>query len=129
MYLCLADSLLPNEAFYPKGCVVVPIDHLDIPDLRLFVFRYDIMELNTAVKPFMFQHLLRIGHRSILYFDPDIQIFSRLDQILRPLQGEASLVLTPHLCAPAEGDVGPNDIGIMRAGIYNLGFLGVSTHR
>jgi hypothetical protein len=34
-------------------------------------------------------------------------------------------VLKPHLRAPAEGDVFPNDIGIMRAGIYNLGFLGV----
>ena len=125
IYLCLADALLPNEGFYPDGCVVVPIADLDIPDLRSFVFRYDIMEVNTAVKPFMFQHLLRMGHETVLYFDPDIQIFSRLDQILEPLQDDASFVLTPHLCAPAEGDAFPDDIGIMRAGIYNLGFLGV----
>jgi glycosyltransferase involved in cell wall biosynthesis len=125
IYLCLADALLPNECFYPPGCVVIPIENLDIPDLRSFVFRYDIMELNTAVKPFMFQHLLRKGHETVLYFDPDIQIFSRLDQILEPLRGGASFVLTPHLCAPAEGDAYPDDIGIMRAGIYNLGFLGV----
>jgi hypothetical protein len=83
------------------------------------------MELNRAVKPFMFQHLLRMGHETVLYFDPDIQILSRLDQILEPLQDGASFVLTPHLCAPAEGDAFPNDIGIMRAGIYNPGFLGV----
>lgn len=125
IYLCLADALLSNQDFYPNDCIVVPIEDLEIPDLRSFVFRYDIMELNTAVKPFMFQHLLRIGHEIVLYFDPDIQIFSRLNQILEPLQDDASLVLTPHLCAPAEGDVFPNDIGIMRAGIYNLGFLGV----
>jgi polysaccharide pyruvyl transferase WcaK-like protein/glycosyltransferase involved in cell wall biosynthesis len=125
LYLCLADGLLPNEGFYPAGCVVVPIEDLDIPDLRSFVFRYDIMELNTAVKPFMFQRLLRMGHEIILYFDPDIQIFSRLKQILEPLQDDASLVLTPHLCAPAEGDAFPDDVTIMRAGIYNLGFLGV----
>jgi hypothetical protein len=43
-------------------------------------------ELNRAVKPFMFQHLLRMGHETVLYFDPDIQIFSRLNQILEPLQ-------------------------------------------
>lgn len=34
-------------------------------------------------------------------------------------------MLTPHLCAPAEGDAFPDDIGIMRSGIYNLGFLRV----
>ena len=97
IYLCLADALLPNEGFYPDGCVVVPIADLDIPDLRSFVFRYDIMELNTAVKPFMFQHLLRMGHAIVLYFDPDIQIFSRLDQVLEPLREGASFVLTPRL--------------------------------
>jgi glycosyltransferase involved in cell wall biosynthesis len=125
IYLCLADALLPNEGFYPDGCVVVPVADLDISDLRSFVFRYDVIELNTAVKPFMFQHLLRMGHETVLYFDPDIQIFSRLDQILELLRDVASFVLTPHLCAPAEGDAFPNDIGIMRAGIYNPGFLGV----
>ena len=34
-------------------------------------------------------------------------------------------MLTPHLCAPAEGGAYPDDIDIMRAGVYNLGFLGV----
>ena len=125
IYLCLADAFLSNEGFYPDDCIVVPMADLDIPDLRSFVFRYDIMEVNTAVKPFMFQHLLRMGHESVLYFDPDIQIFSRLDQILEPLRDGASFVLTPHLCAPAEGAAYPDDIDIMRAGTYNLGFLGV----
>jgi glycosyltransferase involved in cell wall biosynthesis len=125
IYLCLADALLSNGGFYPSGCVVVPIEDLDIPDFRSFVFRYDLMELNTAVKPFMFQYLLRLGHEIVLYFDPDVQIFSRLDQILEALQDDASFLLTPHLCAPAEGDTYPDDIGIMRAGIYNLGFLGL----
>jgi glycosyltransferase involved in cell wall biosynthesis len=125
IYLCLADAPLPNEDFYPEGSIVVPIENLDIPDFRSFVFRYDIMEVNTAVKPFMFQYLLRKDHETILYFDPDIQIFSRLDQILEPLLAGASFVLTPHLCAPAEGDTYPDDVGIMRAGTFNLGFLGV----
>ena len=92
IYLCLADALLPNEGFYPNDCVLVPIEDLDIPDLRSFVFRYDIMEVNTAVKSFMFQHLFRMGHETVLYFDPDIQIFSRLDQILEPMP---RFVLTP----------------------------------
>ncbi len=48
-----------------------------------------------------------------------------MEQILEPLRDGASFVLTPHLCAPAEGAAFPDDIGIMRAGTYNLGFLGV----
>src|SRR5215469_2512117 len=82
LYLCLADALLPDEGFYPRDCIVVPIEDLAIPDFRSFVFRYDVMEVNTAVKPFMFQYLVRQGHEIVLYFDPDIQIFSRLNQIL-----------------------------------------------
>jgi glycosyltransferase involved in cell wall biosynthesis len=125
IYLCLADAVLPDDGFYPEDCVVVSVEELDIPDIRSFLFRYDIMELNTAVKPFMFQYLFRMGHDMVLYFDPDIQVFSRLDQILTLLRDGGSFVLTPHLCAPAEGEAFPDDIGIMRAGIYNLGFLGV----
>jgi glycosyltransferase involved in cell wall biosynthesis len=125
IYLCLADEKLPQHRFYPDDCLVVPISELEIPDFPSFTFRYDIMELNTAVKPYMIQYLMRLSHDAILYFDPDIQIFRRLDEILTPLQGGASFLLTPHLCAPSEGDAFPDDIGIMRAGIYNLGFLGV----
>ena len=123
LYLCLADARLPADDFYPEGCVVVSLEELEIPDLAAFVFRYDIMELNTAVKPFMFLHLLRAGHDTVLYFDSDIQVFSRLDQILAPLQDGASLVLTPHICVPAEGPDFPDDVAIMRTGTYNLGFL------
>jgi glycosyltransferase involved in cell wall biosynthesis len=125
LYLCLADARVSDEGFYPADSVVVPIKELDIPEFRSFVFRYEITELNTAVKPFMFQYLLHRGHQSVLYFDPDVQIFARLDQILEALRGEVSLLLTPHICAPAEGEHYPNDIAIMRAGIFNLGFLGV----
>ena len=56
---------------------------------------------------------------------PTLRCSSRLDQILTPLQEGASFVLTPHLCEPAEGDAYPGDVGIMQAGTYNLGFLGV----
>ncbi len=125
LYICLADRLLPDVAFYPDDCTVVPIEDLNIPDFSSFAFRYEIMEINTAVKPFMFKHLLRKGHQAILYFDPDIQIFSRVEQVLEKLRDGASFALTPHLCRPVEGDGYPDDIGIMRAGIYNLGFLGV----
>ena len=125
LYLCLADKLLPEPGFYPPGCQIITAEDLDIPEFRQFAFRYDIMEFNTAVKPFMFLYLLKHKHDAILYFDPDIEIFSPLDDIVCRLYNGASFVVTPHLLYPSEGDSYPNDVDIMRAGTYNLGFLGV----
>lgn len=125
VYLCLADTLVDDPTFYPHGCKVIPASGLDIPEFDAFSFRYDVMEFNTALKPFMFRHLLALDYGAVLYFDPDIEIFHRLDGVTSALEDGASFVLTPHICRPAEGTAFPDDIGIMRAGTYNLGFLGV----
>ncbi|MCK8785473.1 glycosyltransferase [Roseomonas sp. NAR14] len=124
-YLCLADGRLREPDFYPAGVEVVTASELGIRDFEDFAFRYDIMELNTAVKPFMFLHLLARGHDAVLYFDPDIEIFSPLHPVLDAIEDGASFVLTPHLCHPEEGEHYPGDIGVMQAGVFNLGFLGI----
>lgn len=125
LYLCLADEKVTEADFYPAGCEVVTAESLAIPDFRDFAFRYDVMEFNTAVKPFMIRHLLARGHDSVLYLDPDIEVFAPLAHVFALLDEGASFVLTPHLTRPAERDEFPDDLGIMRAGVYNLGFLGV----
>ncbi|MEJ8859989.1 glycosyltransferase [Variovorax robiniae] len=124
-YLCLADKISSERAFYPDNVEIVLAEDLDIPDFKSFAFRYDVMEFNTALKPFMFRHLLEKEHRSVIYFDPDIEVFRRLEEVCSLLDEGASFVLTPHLTRPAERDMYPDDVGIMRAGIYNLGFLAV----
>jgi hypothetical protein len=125
LYLCLGDKLLTDQNFYPPDCEIIVAEDLEIPEFLKFAFGYNVLEFNTAVKPFMLLHLLRRGHDAVLYFDPDIEIFASLDGITNELIGGASFVLTPHLLGPAEGNSDPDDIGIMRAGVYNLGFLGV----
>ena len=127
LFVCLADRKVDSPGFYDPDWTVVETESLDIPDFPSFAFRYDIMEMNTAVKPFMFQHLLEeLGYDVALYFDPDIEIFHPLESVVGPLRDGASFLLTPHLLSPCEASDGPNDLTIMRAGIYNLGFLGVS---
>lgn len=125
VYLCLADEVLGDVDFYPACCEVVACETLRIPDFRGFAFRYDIMEFNTALKPFMIRHLLARGHDAIVYLDPDIEVYAPLDDVFDRLDAGASFVLTPHLTAPACNDTYPDDLDIMKAGIYNLGFLGV----
>ena len=125
IHLCLADIVLDGDGLYPAGCTITQAHELGVPDFAAFAFRYDVMEFNTALKPFMFRRLLAQDYRSVLYFDPDIEIFRPLAEVTDALAAGAPIVLTPHLCAPSEHGDYPDDIGIMRAGTYNLGFLGV----
>jgi hypothetical protein len=127
LFLCLADRLAETPGLYGRDWTVIEAQDLPIPDFPSFAFRYDIMEFNTALKPFMFLHLLDDhGFDTVIYFDPDIEVFAPLTPVIAALHGGASFLLTPHLCAPNEDRREPNDLMIMRAGAYNLGFLGVS---
>lgn len=83
---------------------------------------YDALELNTAVKPYVFGHLMaQPGVGSVAYLDPDIYVFRPLDAVRAGL-AEAQLMLTPHTLRPLLGDANPNDRDLLRAGVYNLGF-------
>jgi glycosyltransferase involved in cell wall biosynthesis len=125
-YIFLADEVVDVDGFYPDRSRVIPAGKLPIPDFDSFAFQYEIMELNTAIKPTAFINLFNKGYDYVLYFDPDIEVFHPLTSIFDLLDAGASFVLTPHLCSPAEEDSEPNDVVIMRAGIYNLGFLACS---
>jgi hypothetical protein len=101
----------------------VMVEELPLPRKREFLFRYGVMELNTAVKPWMFAHLRDLGHGHVVYLDPDILVVDRLVDIERSLDAGASGVLLPHLTAPIDDGRQPSELDIMRAGAYNLGFL------
>jgi hypothetical protein len=99
------------------------IDAADVgaPFAAMCVY-YDALELNTAVKPYVFKHLLsQPGVRSATYLDPDIYVFRPLDRVREGL-AQAQLVLTPHVTRPLLGDANPNDQALLRSGAYNLGF-------
>src|SRR6185295_7405733 len=49
---------------------------LDLPRRQEFLFRYDVMELSTAVKAYVLQWLFERGHGKVLYLDPDIWVFA-----------------------------------------------------
>ena len=96
-------------------------------DFHTFCFKYSLLELNTAVKPFMFLKLFgEFSYDWVLYFDPDIELYNPLKPVVEALHAGATFVLTPHLLEPAENDAPRDDLDIMRAGTYNLGFLACS---
>lgn len=92
-----------------------------------WIFKHDIVEACTAVKGRMMAHLLAMeGTEKVIYFDPDIAVFHRMDNVLDHLDS-ASILLTPHQIDPnlTEGAVRDNEITSLKYGIYNLGFCGV----
>ncbi len=111
---------------YPEGVEVVEAASLGIADFPSFAFAYDVTEFNTAIKPFLMLRLLERGHRNVLYFDPDIALYRRLDDLLALLEGGASFVLTPHFCTPPSADAPRIEQHVMQTGVYNLGFLAAS---
>jgi glycosyltransferase involved in cell wall biosynthesis len=97
----------------------------DDAERQRLAFIYDVTELCTAVKPLLIQRLLRDGARSVLYFDPDIEIRAPLAD-LWGLAAEHGIVLTPHVLEPIPDDgLSVTDLFVLRAGAYNLGFIGV----
>jgi glycosyltransferase involved in cell wall biosynthesis len=122
----IADRPLPGHCYEQEPFRVVFAEELGIPLFRSFAFRYSIVELNTAVKPYFLAHLGRqSGCDRVCYFDPDILITGRLDDLYRLLR-ENDLVLTPHVTAPIEDSAQPGERHIIESGVYNLGFLGLS---
>jgi len=122
-FLCLVDAPLKMEGLYPDDCQLILASDLGIPDFETFAFQYQLLEINTAVKPFVILRLFEQDYDQVIYFDPDIELFRPLDSVTDALQNGASFVLTPHVCLPADDDWAPNDVTFMQAGIYNLGFL------
>ena len=128
LFLCLAEREHDPTFPIPDGCHVVLPSELGIRDFESFAFRYTVTEFSTAIKPAMFAFLLRqYGFGTVLYFDPDVQIFARSRGVLERLQAGGSFALTPHLCHPPGPRGDPDEIGILRAGAFNLGFLGVQS--
>ncbi len=104
---------------------VVLSEALPIRNSPWFHFKYSVLELSTAVKPFALEYIFEhYAVDQVLYFDPDIAIYGDLDVLTLPLS-ESSIILTPHLTAPLTDARRPTDLDILRSGSYNLGFIGV----
>lgn len=128
LVLALSDLVDDPEALRGEAWdEIMPIDTLGIPDWRRWAFTHDIVELSTAIKPFVLQRLLdRPDCGGVFYFDPDMVLFSRLDDLIGRL-GQSDILLTPHQNKPETGlaEVMDNEISSLKHGIYNLGFIGV----
>src|SRR6185369_1904756 len=72
-------------------------------DIRMPML-YDVTELATALKPWLFRLLLERERIPLLYFDPDIEIFGPVDA-LAELAAKHCLVVTPHTTSPMSREI------------------------
>ncbi len=99
---------------------------LEIPRWLNVSMRYDILELNTAVKPYYLERLFEDYQATkVIYLDPDILLFNPLNAVIRLLDSQMT-VLTPHILQPLDDGYRPAELDLLLAGTYNLGFFAIS---
>lgn len=99
-----------------------------IEDKKSFLFKHNVTELCTAVKPFYAEEIMRRYQADkVIYLDPDILVLESLTPLSELLE-QSSLILTPHQLQPEREDlyIRENEILFLKRGTYNLGFFGVN---
>ncbi|MES2794997.1 MAG: glycosyl transferase [Bacteroidota bacterium] len=106
---------------------LVEVEKLTIEGFADMFDRYNITELNTAVKPFFLQYFYDKypEAQTVSYFDPDIEVFEPLSDLDQNLE-HYSLVLTPHTLSPYPDGLNPKERDLLNTGVFNLGFIGTS---
>jgi hypothetical protein len=125
----LVDAAADPDRWSAERFEVLTLDDIDIGARAVahMAAIYDVAELSTAVKPALLRTLLHRGSGVITFLDPDMELCAPIDEV-EELAKQHHIVLTPHNLEPIAQDDGlPDEPTIMRAGIYNLGFISVST--
>jgi hypothetical protein len=123
-FVVLADRDV-DQQLQAQAFEVIPVEALPIPDVAAFVHRYNAAELSFATKPWALAEMFRRGYDRVIFLDSDIVVYSSLRPMLDMLDS-ASILLTPHFADVREGAAGGSEIGILLAGAYNSGFVGLS---
>lgn len=114
-----ADGPIPELADVAE---VIEAAALGAPVRDMSVY-YEALELNTAVKPFVFRSLMaQAGVDSVTYLDPDIYVFRPLAPVREGL-ARSALCLTPHVTRPLTTPGNPTNEDLASSGRFNLGFL------
>jgi hypothetical protein len=99
-------------------------------EAETWLLGHDVVEACTAVKGRALIHIMsQSDAQKVLYFDPDTAVLNSMQPMIELLE-DYSIVLTPHQVDPEPFDshvaIIDNEIGSLKWGIFNLGFLAVS---
>lgn len=96
-------------------------------DFRSWIFGHDVVEACAAIKGLATAFLLHQSRGPVIYLAPNMMVFGSLEPVVTALS-RGGVALTPHILAPPSNpaSVLENEIGSLRRGVFNLGFLAVS---
>lgn len=126
VYVLVLDANVGDVGMGDECFVVMrPEEIVPDADLRGMRAMYDVLELATAVKPWLLRALLDRHGGPLCYVDPDIEVFSPFVEATEAAH-RVPLVLTPHLVAPLPRDGRtPDEDFILKSGVFNLGFVAI----
>jgi len=102
---------------------IVPVEQIGVEYFDEMILRYDIVELNTAFKPYFFKYFFNTTKaESVMYLDPDIQVFASFYVLERELLNH-DIIITPHFTTPINDDKWQAEEDFLNSGLYNLGFI------
>jgi hypothetical protein len=121
-FVLIVARLSDPGPFAQEPFEAVLLSEIGVENLSAVAMRYEILELNTNVKPTFLKHLFaHYKFDAVTYLDPDIYVYAPLTPVFEAL-GTADCVLTPHLTAPVFDDKLPGEQEMLYNGTYNLGF-------
>ena len=95
----LADEATEHEiSNFQSPFNIILVSSISIENLFFFSFKYDVIEFNTAIKPYCFSYLFNQGANKVAYFDPDIQVYSNLSEIENILENKSFANLSFSSC-------------------------------
>ena len=98
-------------------------NHISFYPIEEMIERYNIVELNTAIKPYCVDYFFNLGYQKVIYIDPDIQFFNTIQKVDSLLESW-DIILTPHTMTPFPDDGLQQDCKqIMQVGMNNCGFI------
>ena len=124
-FIFLCDQKVSYVDYNDIADEIIPIADIE-PGIVGLAIKYNIIELNTCVKPRVFEYLFTERNaQKVIYLDPDIKVFSPFTDLFAELDS-AAIILTPHIFSPIPLDGKKPSEGLFQNfGLYNLGFLGM----
>lgn len=125
-YVLIIDDIAGYVEIEKEKFTLIKLDELAVSDIDTLKFKYNVIELSTALKPYLLKYLLDVKNvNKILYLDPDIMVTNSLDTLYDSLD-VSDYIITPHIDTDYPDDgLFPDDAHIMKHGVFNLGFIGI----
>ncbi len=122
-YVVLVDRKRPLPDLDPALVEVIWVEDLLGEELSRAAFVFTVLEFNTNVKP-KAMLLACTMHSHVAYMDPDTELFAPMTPVWEALES-GEIALTPHMLRPPFDDRKPQEVDLLRHGVFNLGFVAV----